>query len=174
MEQLEDILLITVPGLLVFLSCYLLVKRYFESNVDRQIKELKAETQKTLLPLRLQAYERVVLYLERISPNSIVMRVYKPGMSSKLLQMELTRTIREEYEHNMTQQIYVSVNAWTLLKNAKEETIRLINISSAQISPDASGLELSQMIFENSAKLEKLPSDIAIGFAKAEVHKFFN
>lgn len=174
MEQLENILFITVPGIMVFLTCYLLIKRYFESNVDRQLKELKAETQKTVLPLRLQAYERVVLYLERISPGSLIMRVYKPGMSSKLLQTELTRVIREEYEHNMTQQIYVSVNSWTLLKNAKEETIRLINISAANLSPDASGLELSQTIFELSAKLEKLPSDIAIGYAKAEVHKLFN
>lgn len=173
MEQLENLLLLVVPGLLVFLTCYLLIKRYFESNVDRQLRELKAETQKTILPLRLQAYERVVLYLERINPNSIVMRVYKPGMSSKLLQTELTRSIREEYEHNMTQQVYVSANTWLLLKQAKEETIRLINISAAKLSPDASGLELSQLIFENCTKLEKLPSDIAIDYAKTEVQKIF-
>lgn len=174
MEDFLELLKIVLPSAVVFLTAYLILKKYLESNVTRQMKEIKAETQKTILPLRLQAYERIVLYLERISPNNLIMRVYKPGMSAKLLQAELTRSIREEYEHNMTQQVYVSHNSWILLKNAKEETIRMINVAGAGLGPEATGLELSAVIFEMGQRSDKMPSDVAINFAKAEVQKLFS
>jgi len=174
MEYLFEFLKIVAPSVVVFLTAFFLIKTYLEKTSERQIKEIKAESNKTILPLRLQAYERVVLYLERISPNNLVMRVYQSGMSGRLLQADLVKAIREEYEHNMTQQVYVSVNTWVLLKNAKEETIRLINVAASQVHPDASGIELSQVIFETAAKLEKLPTDIAINYAKAEAQKLFS
>ncbi|MBX7093715.1 MAG: hypothetical protein K1X56_03260 [Flavobacteriales bacterium] len=173
MEDFLDLLKIILPSAIVFLTAYLLFKQYLEKSAERQLKEIQAETQKTVLPLRLQAYERVVLFLERISPNNLLMRTYKPGMSAKLFQAELVRVIREEYEHNMTQQVYVSHNCWILLKNAKEETIRMINIAGANLGNDATGLELSAAIFEIGQKIDKMPSDQAINFAKNEVQKLF-
>lgn len=173
MEYLFEFLKIVAPSVVVFLTAFFLIKMYLEKASDKQVKEMKAEANKTILPLRLQAYERVVLYLERISPNNLVMRVYQSGMSGRLLQADLVKVIREEYEHNMTQQVYVSANTWILLKNAKEETIRLINVAASQVHPDASGIELSQVIFETAAKLEKLPTDIAITYAKTEAQKLF-
>ncbi|HRE75876.1 MAG TPA: hypothetical protein PLR45_14415 [Flavobacteriales bacterium] len=181
MEAIADLLKIMIPALIVMGTAYFLIarqqeqfKQFLDTKTANKLAELKAESNKTTLPLRLQAYERVILYLERISPNNMIMRVYKPGMSSKLLQAELTRTIREEYEHNMTQQVYVSHNCWLLLKNAKEETIRMINVAAAGIPGDASGLELSAAVFEIGQKIDKMPTDIAINFAKNEVQKLFS
>jgi hypothetical protein len=177
METIDLILVAILPSVVVFLTSYLLIKRYID-HLDKKgpsehMFQLKSESQKTTLPLRLQAYERVVLYLERINPNSLVMRTYKAGMSAKLLQAEMTKSIRDEYEHNMTQQVYVSPASWAMLKQAKEETIKLINLSSGHLSADASALDLSQIILENCAKIDKLPTDIAISFAKSEVQKLF-
>ena len=174
MEEFIELLKILLPSVVVFLTVYLVIRKYFDQQTKTQMKEIRAEAHKTILPLRLQAYERVVLFLERISPGSIVMRTYKPGMSAKLLQAELVRTIREEYEHNMTQQVYVSTNTWALVRNAKEEITRLINVSATHLGPDANGIELSQIIFETSAKIDKLPTDVAITYAKNEIQKLFS
>ena len=177
METIDLILIAILPSVVVFLTCFLLIKRYLEhldkkTTVDHNA-ELKKESLKTILPLRLQAYERLVLYLERISPNSLVMRTYKAGMSARLLQADMTKAIREEYEHNITQQVYVSASVWQMSKQAKEETIKLINISAGHLHPDATALDLSQIILENCAKIDKLPTDIAISYAKSEIHKMF-
>ncbi len=173
MDHVFLLLSIFLPCVVIFLTGYLIIRKYLEISAQRQFQEIRAEARKTILPLRLQAYERTVLYLERISPNSLVMRTYKAGMSARLLQSDLVRAIREEYEHNMTQQVYVSPALWLLVRNAKEETIRLINVAAASLPADASGLDLSQIIFESGARIEKMPTDVAIQYAKEEAQKLF-
>lgn len=177
MDSIDLILVAILPSVVVFLTCFLLIKRYLEhiekkNSVDHTA-EIKKESMKIMLPLRLQAYERVILYLERISPNSLVMRTYKAGMSARLLQADLVKAIREEYEHNMTQQVYVSSGAWAMVRQSKEEMIKLINISAGHLPGDASALDLSQIILENCAKIDKMPTDIAISYVKNEIHKLF-
>src|SRR5204862_1036100 len=105
------------------------------------------------LPLRLQAYERLVLFMERIAPGPLVLRVHKSHMTSGMLHGELIATIREEFEHNVTQQIYVSDKAWGKVRQAREETMRLINLSYEQVGDVSSGTELSRQIFENVSRL---------------------
>ena len=173
MEYLLQILMIIAPGLMVGGMVIYLVKKHIEQDSKKRDRELKVELQKTILPLRLQAYERSVLYLERISPNSIIFRTYKAGMSAKLLQNDIVKAIREEYEHNMAQQIYVSANSWSMLKQAKEETIKMINLAGLNVNADASGNELAQLIFEAISKIEKLPTDVAISYLKNDIQKMF-
>lgn len=174
MEHVIDILKILIPGLLVGGMVVYLINKYLEQENKKRSLEFKLESQKHLMPLRLQAYERAVLYLERISPNSIILRTYKSGMSAKLLQADIAKAIREEYEHNMAQQIYISPNSWAMLKQAKEETLKMINLAAMNIPPDAGGNELAQLIFEAISKLEKLPTDIAITYLKADIQKMYS
>ena len=105
---------------------YLIIKRFVENEQKKSLLELKKmqamETLKVVNPIRLQAYERLALFLERISPNSLVLRCYQPGMDLKVLQGVLTKNIRDEFEHNLSQQVYVSSEAWNRIKEAKEET----------------------------------------------------
>jgi hypothetical protein len=122
-----QILLTVLPVLFVSVSTYYLIKGFFDNEDKRRKAELKMGNKELITPVRLQAYERVVLFLERITPNSLVMRVYKNGMSAKLMQAELIKSIRSEYEHNMSQQVYMSNQAWEVVKTAKEETVKLIN-----------------------------------------------
>ena len=130
---------------------------------------LKSKTQNMVTPIRLQAYERIVLFLERISLENIVMRSYQGGKTAKMLQSSLLKSIREEYEHNLSQQVYVSNKTWAMVKAAKEETIKNINYAAEQVGEDASAMDLSKLILELSAKVEKLPTDVAIEAVKREI-----
>ena len=120
----------------------------------KQLKEEKKdETRKAIAPLRFQAYERIVLFLERISPPNMVLRVNKAGMSKEMLQGELLRTVREEYEHNLAQQIYVSDEAWEQVKNAKEEVLSEINTAIAGMTEKNTAADYGQQVI--SLHLEK-------------------
>ena len=86
---------------------YLIVKRYFDNQQKERLLQMKIderrETLKVVTPIRLQAYERMALFLERISPDSLVLRCWQPGMDLKLLQGVMTKNIRDEWEHNLSQ-----------------------------------------------------------------------
>ncbi|MFN3917821.1 MAG: hypothetical protein ACK4K0_08755 [Flavobacteriales bacterium] len=169
MNDVLDILKYIIPALIVFGICYYLLKMFFDKEQAKVDNEWKLEVKKKAFPLKLQAYERLVLYLERINPSNLVMRVHEPGMSAKMLHKELLKTIRDEYEHNMTQQLYVSVKGWNLFKQSKEETIKIYNLSFGKVADDASGIDMAEKVFEIVSKLDKTPSDIASEYLKKEI-----
>jgi hypothetical protein len=119
----------------------------------------------------LQAYERLALFLERISPNSLVLRCYQPGMDLKVLQGVLTKNIRDEFEHNLSQQVYVSSEAWNRIKEAKEEMINMINSSAVKLDNEADISSLVGSIFETVTKQN--PVDSALEFLKREIKTQF-
>lgn len=172
MEPLFQIVMIILPSGIVFLTTYYLVKNFLDHESRKKTLDLKLANQTVLTPIRLQAYERVVLFLERIGPNGMVMRANK-NMSAAIFQAELLKTIRSEYEHNLSQQIYMSNKSWEAVVKAKEETIKLINVASSKVSPDATGMELAQTIIAVSSQLSELPSKNAIDAIKREIGKEF-
>jgi hypothetical protein len=124
-----------------------------------------------LIKLQLQAAERFALYLERISPDRLVMRLHQNGMSAKMLQSEMLRSIREEFDHNLSQQIYISEGAWELIRNSKEEMIKFITATGEGMKKESTGLQLSQKIFQSASKVERLPSDIAMEYLRTETRR---
>jgi hypothetical protein len=173
MDELLDLLKYTVPALVVFVACFFILKKFMDNEYRKQMLELRKANQNYTTPLRLQAYERMLLFMERVSLNNLVSRVLKQGMTARQLQSDLIVTVRAEYEHNLTQQIYVSANSWDAVKLAKEEVIKIINIAATQVAPDAKGAELSQKIFEILMKLEVSPTQVAINQIKKEVRQLF-
>lgn len=173
METFLELLKYVVPAFIMFLATYLILKKFMDNEYRKQMLELRKANQKIATPLRLQAYERLVLFLERISLNNMVARVQKPGMNAKLLHSSLIITVKAEYEHNISQQIYVSATAWDTIKISKEEVIKVINIAFSQMKEDASGAELSKQIFEILMKLEASPTQIASMQIKKEVRQLF-
>ena len=107
-----ELLKIVLPSIFVFLAGYLAIERLLREETKRRKAELTQNNQKITIPVRLQAYERLVLYLERISPESLLIRVNQPNLTNKKLQAKLLQNIRAEWEHNLSQQLYVSNNAW--------------------------------------------------------------
>jgi hypothetical protein len=145
-----------------------------DNDQKRREYELKKSALGTITPLKIQAYERVVIFLERINPNNLVIRVNKNGMSARQLHLELVNSVKTEYEHNLSQQIYLSAGAWELVKVAKEEIIQLVNISSSKVAHDANSNELAMMILNITANLgKKLPNDVAIDYIKKEIAEIF-
>jgi hypothetical protein len=174
MDSFIEILKIILPAGAVFAAAYLIVKRFLDNDQKRRDHEVKKSNQATIMPLRLQAYERIVIFLERVNPSSLVVRVNKNGMTAQQFHLELIKTVKSEYEHNLSQQIYMSYGAWELVKTTKEEIIKLINISSTKVAHDTSSNELAMMIINITSNLgKKLPNDIALEYIKKEVNQIF-
>lgn len=153
---------------------YLLAKRYFDNQQKMQMLQMRIdehqEAVKLVTPIRLQAYERMALYLERISPDSLVLRCYQPGMDTKLLQGVMTKTIRDEWEHNLSQQVYLSSEAWSLIRKAKDEMTGVINSAAITIPADADPTRLASTIFATVTE-GNLPTASALEFLKKEMRE---
>ncbi|HLU85144.1 MAG TPA: hypothetical protein VKZ45_06705 [Vicingaceae bacterium] len=173
MQEVLDIAKYILPSVVVLVATLLIIKKFMDAEQRKQLYEVRKENQKATTPLRLQAYERIVLFLERISPENLVLRVHKPGMSAKLLQANLIITIKTEFEHNVAQQIYISSSSWEVVKKVKEDIIRAINIAADNLDDNATGVELGQKLFEVMSKLEKSPTHVAIGILKNEIRQLF-
>lgn len=173
MEDILEIIKYTLPSLVVFLTVYYFLKKYFENEEKKRNQQVLLKSQDIITPLRLQAYERIILYLERISPENLLVRINKSGYSSKALQAELLNAIRTEWEHNLSQQLYVSHKAWEVVKNTKANIIKHINIISEKVKGDSPAMNLSKAILESLMDQEKVPSIDAINFLKDEMNKLF-
>ena len=169
MEVLLDILQITVPSLLVFLTAWFLLRNMIRNDQDKRRQELILQNSRAIIPIRLQAYERVVLFLERISLESLLVRINTPGMLAAQLHSALLNTIRSEFEHNLSQQIYMSQQAWEVVKNARSNTLKLINTEFEKAPETATGLEFSRRLLEKVMEIEKEPTKTAVEYIKNEV-----
>ncbi|MCE3229242.1 MAG: hypothetical protein K0S32_3793 [Bacteroidetes bacterium] len=174
MNGLIEILKIILPAGAVFAAAYLLVQKFLANEQKRRDHELKKASQSAITPLKIQAYERIVIYLERIHPNTLVVRVNKHGMTSHQLHQELIKAIKSEYEHNLSQQIYLSHNSWELVKTAKEEIIKLVNISATKVPHENSSNDLAMMVLNITANVDKrLPNEVALEYVKKEIAQIF-
>jgi hypothetical protein len=106
-------------------------------------------------PLQLQAYERLVMLAERIALPNLISRASQPGLSARDMQIVLLENIKQEYEYNLTQQIYVSPVAWEAVKNLKEQNMLIINQVSAALPPDATGIDLNKILLDVLMKQQK-------------------
>lgn len=152
---------------------YLFLNKQSEKELRYLQGELKKQRQEYFLPTRLEAYQRAILLMERIHPNSLVMRLHNPGLPARALQMEFVKSIREEYDHNVAQQLFISPEGWQMIKNSKEDIIKLINAAGEQMAPTSTGLDLSSKIFEMLAQLKQLPSEVTVDFLKREFQGLF-
>jgi hypothetical protein len=172
MDPWFQLVMIVLPSAIVFLTAYYLVKNFLDNEGRKKVMDLKLANQMLITPLRLQAYERVVLFLERINPNSLVMRTNK-AVGAATLQGELLKTIRSEFEHNLSQQIYMSNASWESIVKAKEETIKIINVAATKVTYESTGMDLAQAVIAVSSQLTDLPTKNAIDFIKKEIGKEF-
>jgi hypothetical protein len=169
MTELLVVLAIVIVALasIIFLVLNFNKKTNFSESLAVQ-GELRKQRQEFFLSHRMEAYQRAILYMERIHPVTIVMRMNQQQMNAVLFQSMLLKAIRDEYDHNVAQQMFISPNAWHVLKNAKEETVKLINVGASELPADASSSDLAKAIITLTADINPLPSEIAIDALKAE------
>jgi hypothetical protein len=161
--EIQGIATVILFGLFVYLMTELRILR-------REIKAKQpAAAGNNLLPL--QAYERLSLLADRISLKNLVSRIHTTGLSASELQAGLVETIRNEYEHNITQQIYIKPEVWKAVTNMKEQNIFIINQLAGTLPPTAYALDLSKMILEYASNNNAELGPVVLDAIQFEVKK---
>jgi len=173
MNQIFELAKIILPASLVLYAVFLVVKSFLNKEYDKKVLEVKLENTKIVLPIRLQAYERICLLLERISLSNLIIRVNDSSYNSLQLQQTLLAEIRNEYNHNLSQQVYMSDEAWALTKRALEDIVSLINSSGEQVLSESRGIELAKKIFENHLLWNNDSVNQALCYLKSEIRTVF-
>lgn len=173
MDVLIEILQIVLPAGLVLYGVYLITRLFITRELEKAKMEIRGRSIEAVLPNRLQAYERIILLLERISPQSLLVRVNNGDYSAAELHQILLSEIRNEYNHNVSQQIYMSHEAWELVKSAKEDLIISINEAASGMKKESKSLELSKKILDLYLSKEVDPIGNAIYEIKKEISRVY-
>lgn len=167
------LLYILGPSILVLITAQFMFKKHTDANLRMfQAEIIKSNTQ-TITPLKLQAYERMALFLERSSIPSLIENYAKGNQSAKAFSLIASNIIREEYNHNVSQQIYLSVQLWSLIKIIKEQHLQMLQNLSASLPENATSTELCQKLIEYLQSLEIQPQDRGLAFIKSELALLF-
>lgn len=173
MDALTELLKLIIPAAAVLYGMYLVVQGFLKRDLASGQIEIRGKSIDTILPLRLQAYERICLLLERLSPQNLLLRVNHGGLSAKDYQRVLLDEIRNEFNHNVAQQVYMSEAVWVLVKNSKEDLVVLINEAATSLSAEATGLELAKRVFELTMEKQVDPVGHALSELKKEIQQLF-
>lgn len=134
---------------------------------------LKQDNNKALAPLRISAYERIIVMLERVTPQAMVMRVSATSSNAAFLHIDLTKALREEFEHNISLQMYVSDECWNKVKRAREETGELYKVAFTRVKADSSAAEYAREILHLEATVGNSAIREAVVAVRAEMAKHF-
>jgi hypothetical protein len=173
MDALIEFGKILIPASVVLYAAFLVVRSFIQKDIDLKRLEIRGRSMETVLPNRLHAYERMTLFLERMSPQNLLIRLNPGSVPARDFHQLLLAEVRNEYNHNVSQQVYISEEVWELIKNAKEDLIVSINDAANELGEEASSLDLSKKIFE---KTMAKPVDLvghALSELKREIQRIF-
>lgn len=148
LSVLLEIVKITVPALIVFFTVHKLLQTYLNQQTELRRLELSGEQRQQVLPMKLQAYERLSLLCERINLPSLLVRVRQEGMTARQLHLSMLSTIQQEYEHNITQQVYVSAKLWEIIQVARDDAVQMLSLALEATGPEATGREFGRSLLE--------------------------
>lgn len=156
-----------LPAIVVAAISYYFFQMYFKNEEKRRRFILRQENQKTALPLKLQAYERMALFLERISLGKLLLRVKPTSQNIEDYEDLLTRTIDMEFEHNLAQQIYLSTGCWNVIKTSKNATIGMIRKTAKREDIESADMLREKLL--TGLMDQSAPTDAALDYIKNEV-----
>jgi hypothetical protein len=170
-DKIIEIITYTLPALITAGVVFVMLQKFFNNEENKRKFELLRENQKQSLPIRLQAYERLVLFLERINPANLTMRVEPTSLDAPSYATLLIHNILTEYEHNLTQQIYVTADCWDFIAKAKNSTIA--QIRNASVNSNLKTGEDLRLHVLNEISTTESASAVAISYIKEELKKVF-
>ena len=171
MNDILDILIPVLPAVVVGILAYYFFDGFLKNEENRRRFILHKEAQTEALPIRLQAYERLTLFLVRISPLQLLIRVKPTGEGKKAYVDLLAATIEQEFEHNLTQQVYVSNECWAAIKSAKNTLIQQLRKTLADTQLQ-NAQDIREYILTNFDESQN-PTSLALDYLKAEVQELF-
>lgn len=166
-----DLIPYLIPSIVTGIVAYYFFNTYIQSENRRQKIELIRDKKKEILPIRLQAYERLTLFMERINPSKLLLRITPTSEDTELYVQKLLISIEQEFEHNLSQQIYVSDSCWNALIAAKNATRSLITVSAKE--PESSNANELRGIILKKMTDTNAPSSTGMAFIKEEVKELF-
>lgn len=172
-QILTDILILFAGVFTALLATYYILKGDIQRFFNLKTLELNKESRAHLLPLRLQAHERLIIFVDRINPANLLVRLHQQGIGIAVLQAGILNEIRSEYQHNITQQLYVDSGTWNVVRKLKDDTIAMINNAVQGLPADANGIELSKAILQHMAGISENPYDLTIELIKKDIQRLF-
>lgn len=160
-DSIIEIAKYTIPSLISLAAAIVIVRLFLKKEEDYKKFEITIKNRNTTLPLRLQSYERLTLLVERMEPNNLLTRVLPPDTIAKEYQLMLIATIKSEFDHNLSQQIYVSANLWSALVAVRNDMLKNIHIIAASIPKEASASDLCKAILTHYYEQEDPPPHLA-------------
>ena len=170
-DKLIEVGLSLLPAILVAVIAYYFFKQHIENENNIRRFKLQKSMQKETFPIRLQAYERMVLFLERISPSKLLTRIHPNSSNKEDYESLLIATIEQEFEHNLSQQIYVSDECWNVIRGAKNATIQLIRKATMNEKTDTAN-KLREVVLTDLMD-KQAPSNTALALIKEEVSEMW-
>ncbi len=158
-----------MPAAVTGYTTYYFLNRFYRYEERKQLLKAKADLKKHALPVRLQAYERLALFLERISPAKLVQHVKPANEDKHQYEMTLVLQIQSEFEHNLSQQIYVSGKCWDVIVTTKNAMLMFIKQTSEDTSVKTA-TDLKNRLLERSAN-DEVPTKIGLSFIRNEVNE---
>lgn len=162
-----ELLSYTLPAVVTGVVAYYFFNLHTKNEEGRRRYLLHKEAQKNALPLRLQAYERMTLYMERINPTKLLIRIAPLSQDKNDYENLIITQIEQEFEHNLSQQIYMSDECWTIIITAKNATIQMIR--KANMSDRVDSADKLREVLLNDLMEKQSPSNAALAYIKNEV-----
>jgi hypothetical protein len=166
-----NVLIMLVPSLIIAVTAFYFFNSYTSNENRRRDVELHLKHAQQTLPLRLQAYERMALFLERITLGNLLARVTPRSDDKNAYEAQLISTIEQEFEHNLTQQIYISQNCWNVIMTSKNTSIQMIR--QANMSEKVESAQKMREHLLNTLLESAPPTDAALLFLKNEVSQLW-
>jgi len=161
------LLLYCIPAIVTGAVAFLFFREHIENEDKRRNFLIQKDLQKDALPVRLQAYERISLFLERIKPSKLLLRVQPTSSNKDDYESLLIANIEQEFDHNLAQQIYVTDKCWSITSTAKNATIQMIR--KANMSDEVNSADKLREVILTEMMGKRAPSDAALSFIKEEV-----
>ncbi|WP_316768658.1 hypothetical protein [Pedobacter frigiditerrae] len=168
-----QVAIIAFGGIITVVAAYFLLKNDIQNYFRFKTLEANKDSRGSLFPLRLQAYERLIIFTERINPANLLIRLHQQGIGVKELQAIIVNDIKSEYQHNIAQQLYVDSISWNVVRKLKDDTIAMINNVVLGLPETATGIDISKKVLQHMSGLEENPYDLTIDHLKKDIHKLF-
>jgi len=160
-------------GIITVAAAYFIIKNDIQNYFRFKTLAANKDNTSTFLPLRLQAYERLIIFIDRINPANLLVRLHQQGIPVAELQALLLNEVKSEFQHNITQQLYIDSASWNIVRKLKDDTIAMVNNVVQNLPKDAAGIELSKKVLQHMSTIEENPYDLTINHLKGDIQKLF-
>ncbi|MCF6353066.1 MAG: hypothetical protein L3J06_08655 [Cyclobacteriaceae bacterium] len=173
MDSFFEMLKFILPAALVLYGMYLAIKVMVSKSLLAKELEIKHRSLEITLPVVMQAFERMALFLERVSVDNLLIRVNQSGMTAAVLHSSIIDEIRNEFNHNVAQQVYLSNELWNMIVTAKEDLVTRVNATFQETDPEASSLDYAKKLLERTMENDIDSIELALSTLKEELSKYY-